>query len=116
MLKAGGALTWTGGLPAAPPPLKVHVTDANGRPVPNALLFVNALPYRVWFDPQNGFIEETPLPSPPVRVRDGVAELRNAPPGRLSLDLVSGRARRYRLIADVGSARTLDIRLPGEEQ
>jgi hypothetical protein len=51
-----------------------------------------------------------------VRVRNGVAELRNAPPGRLSLDLVSGRARRYRLIADVGSARTLDIRLPGEEQ
>jgi hypothetical protein len=116
-LEAGRAREWKlPGLEAPGPPLKIRVTGAQGRPVREALLFVDTPVVRVWMRELGGIGGDEPLPSLMVPVRNGAAELPGAGQGRLLLRLLGGRGRFYSLVADVGRSRSLEIRLPKEEQ
>ena len=111
-LEAGRTLEWKDPPLDPGPPLKIRIAGADGRPVPYALLYVNLPPWR-----ERIFLaQEWPLPQALVPVRNGTAYLAGAGPGRLLLELLSERGRIYSLTADVGPGRTLEIRLPKEEQ
>jgi hypothetical protein len=70
-------------------------------------------------DPE-GWPDPAPALSGPgqllVPVRNGAAELPPVGAGRLLLRLLSERGHVYSLAADVTPGRTLEIRLPQEEQ
>ncbi|MGD0047210.1 MAG: carboxypeptidase-like regulatory domain-containing protein [Bryobacteraceae bacterium] len=116
VLEAGRTLAWKDPPRYAGPPLKIRVTGADGRPVPDALLYVDVPAMGHWMSGPAMFSDPEPMPQTLVSVRNGKAELPAGGAGRLLFELLSERGRIYSLTADVGPGRTLDIRLPKEER
>jgi hypothetical protein len=114
VLEAGRTLEWKDSPPFGGPPLEIRIAGENGRPVPSALLYVDLPSRGYWMSEDPKFA--TQVRQNLVPIRNGKAELPGAGPGRLLLELLSERGRLYSLSADVGPGRTLEIRLPKEDQ
>jgi hypothetical protein len=115
VLEAGRTALWKDPAPSAGRPLQVRVTGAGGRPMPCALLYLDAVESKDRMGAEDSVRSREPRPRILVPVRNGTAELPHVGAGRLLLRLLSQRGHIYSLAADVTPGRTLEIRLPQEE-